>query len=74
MLTAPRLEILLFSGEWVLGKETVYGDMPLTYANRTQAERRAKADGCEVIQRGHLFFVRVPKIVSANRIPQEEAE
>lgn len=47
----------LYTGEEVLGKETKHGPYPLHYANRTQAEKKAKVVNGYVIQRGRPFYV-----------------
>lgn len=48
----------LRNGQSVLSKD---GSRPVTYANRTQAERAAaKIPGAEVIVRGRPFYVLVP--------------
>jgi len=39
----------------------------VTYANRTQAERSAKREGGEVIQRGRPFYVRLKGAGSESR-------
>lgn len=54
-----RFEAKLNDGTIVLGK--LYQDevVAVTYSNRTQAERSAKREGGEVIQRGRPFYVRL---------------
>jgi hypothetical protein len=51
--------VRLYAGDLVTSKD---GEYPVTYANRTQAERAAaKIPGAVVIVRGRPFFVRVPE-------------
>ncbi len=55
-----RYEVRLRDGTTGLGKLYKGEVTPLTYSNRAQAERSAKAEGGIVVQRGHPFFVRLP--------------
>ena len=54
---------MLRTGEIVLARPWDGRTYPVTYTNRTQAERAAAKVGGEVIQRGRPFYVRLPGVV-----------
>lgn len=56
-----RIEVTLRDGTVVLGKLYKGEPTPLTYSNRTQAERSAKRENGVIIQRGRPFYVKVSK-------------
>jgi hypothetical protein len=60
LIEYERLEVKLNDGTIVLGKMLQNTEVvAVTYANRTQAERSAKREGGEVLQRGRPFYVRL---------------
>ena len=46
---STQIAVRINTGEWVLGKKTKRGTCALTYANQTQAERKAAQVGGEVV-------------------------